>query len=345
MRTELEQFAREIPKVELHLHLEGAIPLETLFGLIQRAGTEPSIKNIIDLRRRLTYTDFQDFVEVWTWKNSFLTEETDFEEMAYQVLSDLSRQNVKYVEAFYSPGDYTGRGLSTHGITECLIRGKERAYGDFGVRCELIVDLIRGLGLETALRTLEAVTPYLGRGVIGIGLGGSEQRFPPDPYADVYEEARKRGFRLTAHAGEAAGPDSIWAAIEKLRVERVGHGVRAGEDPQLVSYLRERQIPLEMCVTSNVRTGVCTSAETHPIGQYFREGLMVTVNSDDPTMFDTSITQEYLLLVQRLGFSAHDLRPVSINGIKASFMADEEKELMESQFEEEWRPLLSKGRS
>jgi adenosine deaminase len=333
------QFVNEIPKVELHLHLEGAIPLQTLFNFIQREGTEPSLETVDDLRKRLAYTDFAHFIDVWVWKNSFIEDERDFDEIAYHVLRDLSAQNVKYVEAFYSPGDYVGRGFSVQGITECLLEGRERARRDFGIRCELVVDVIRGDGPDVALGRLDEVAPYLGKGVVGIGLGGSEADFPADPYEGVFREARARGFSLTAHAGEAAGPESIWACIDKLGVERIGHGVRAREDPRLVSLLKERQVPLEMCVTSNVRTGVVESFEAHPIKQYFQQGLTVTVNSDDPTMFDTSISQEYLILARELGFTAGELRALSLNGVDASFMADGDKELMRSQFEKEWEQL------
>ncbi|MGB3479517.1 MAG: adenosine deaminase [bacterium] len=338
----IEQFVLEIPKVELHLHLEGAIPLETLFDFIQKRGGEPSIKNLDDLRRKLNYTEFAHFIDLWVWKNTFIKEEKDFEEIAYQVLCNLSKQNVKYVEAHYAPGDYWRQGLSEQGITECLIKGKKRAHDDFGIGCELILDICRDNGPEKGMERLNMLKPYLGKGLIGIGLGGSEQIYPADPYADVYEEARERGFRLTAHAGEAAGPESIWAAIEKLGVERIGHGTRANEDPQLVSLLKQRQIPLEICVISNVRTGVCGSIEAHPIKKYFKQGLMVTVNSDDPVMFNTTISQEYLVLVKKLGFTINDLKRLSMNGIKASFMSDKDKQLMEDQFEKEWKQLMSK---
>ena len=338
----IAQLIIEIPKVELHLHLEGAIPLETLFNLIQRKGKEPSIKNLDDLRKNLTYTDFTHFGEVWIWKNTFITEEKDFEEIAYQVLRDLHRQNVRYVEAFYSPGDYWRQGLSAQGITEYLIKGKERASHDFGIKSELIVDLVRNDGPEIGVQRLEELTPYLGKGLIGIGLGGSEREFPAGPYADVYKEAKKRGFRLTAHAGETAGANSIWAAVENLYVERIGHATRANEDPKLISLLQERQIPLEMCVTSNVKRRVCKSVKDHPIKGYLEQGLMVTVNSDDPTMFNTSITQEYLALVQELAFSLSDLKRLTMNSIEASFMPDSDKELMKSQFEREWKQLLNK---
>lgn len=334
----VEQFALKIPKVELHLHLEGAIPLETLVNLIQ--GKEPSIRTVDDLRKKLTYIDFAHFIDVWIWKNTFITEEKDFEDMTYDVLRSLNSQNVKYVEAFYSPSDYHEQGFSTQKITEYVIKGKEKAYHDFNIQCELIIDVVRGNSLDVCMQQLEEVEPYLGKGVIGIGLGGSEQKYPADLYTPAYREAKAKGFRLTAHAGEAAGAESVWAAIKELGVERIGHGVRAYEDPRLVSLLKEKRIPLEMCVVSNVKTGVCPSFADHPIKEYYHKGLLVTVNSDDPTMFNTSITKEYQVLAQELGFSLNDLKCVSFNGIAASFMSDRSKESMKSQFEKEWQQLF-----
>lgn len=339
-REFIGKFIEEMPKTELHLHLEGAIPLETLYELILRGGGDSSIQTIEDLEKKLTYTDFSHFIDVWTWMTTFIKEERNFEEIAYQVLRNLNEQNVKYVEAFYSPGDYWRLGLSVQKITEYMIKGKQRAYNDFGIRSELILDLVRNHGPDVGIQRLEEVTPYLGKGVIGIGLGGSEQKFPADPYAYVYKEAKRRGFRLTAHAGEAVGSDSIWAALKKLRCERIGHGVRAKEDPQLISFLKECQIPLEICVISNVKTKVCESVESHPIKQYYEDGLMVTVNSDDPTMFNTSITQEYLVIAQKLNFTVNDIKQLTMNGIEASFMSEKEKEAMKAQFAREWYQLI-----
>jgi len=335
----IEKFIDAMPKVELHLHLEGAIPHETLLAQIRRKGTEPSIRTVDDLKAKLTYTDFPSFIDLWIWKNTFIQHEEDFGEIAYAMLRGLSRQNVKYVESFYAPGDYSRFGLSTEGITECVIAGKERARSDFGIRCELIVDLIRDHGPEIGMKRLDEVTPYLGKGVIGIGIGGSEQLFPAGPYAEVYREARRRGFRLTAHAGEVAGADSIRSAIEDLGAERIGHGLRAYEDPEVVDMLKARRIPLEMCIISNSRTGVCPSVKEHPIRDYFREGLVVTVNSDDPSMFSSSLTDEYLALSRDLGFTLDEVKQVALNAVRASFLPAGEKAELVSTFESEWADL------
>ena len=332
-----------MPKIELHLHLEGAITLETLFGFIQRRGNNKLIKNLEDLKKRLVYSNFAQFIKVWLWKNNFITEYEDFEELAYRVLQSLSQQNVKYVEAFYSPRDFTLRNkkLSACGITESLIKGKKRAFDDFGIQSELIVDIVRDYGPRMGVSLIKELSRYLGRGLIGIGLGGSEKLFPAGLFTKVYQEARERGFRLTTHAGEADGAKSIWACLNELGAERIGHGLRAYEDPQLISYLQERQIPLEICVVSNIKTRVCKSFKEHPVRNYFKEGLMVTINSDDPTMFDTSITNEYLVLIKKFEFSLEEIRKVDFNSIEASFMTDREKGIMKDMFNREWKELTS----
>ena len=187
MNSKITQLIAEMPKVELHLHLEGAIPLETLLQFIHRKEPHTSIQTLDDLRQKFTFTDFANFIDIWRWKDTFITDERDFENIAYQVLSELHKQQVKYVEAFYAPGGYLQRAnFSVQGITAALIAGKEKAFRDFGIQCELIIDLIRDHGPAKGMDYLDAVTPYLGKGVIGIGLGGSEQQFPADAYAEVY---------------------------------------------------------------------------------------------------------------------------------------------------------------
>jgi adenosine deaminase len=332
----LREFARRIPKVELHLHLEGAIPLPTLLGFIRRAGTEPDVRTVDDLRARLTYPDFQGFLDTWVWKNTFITEVEDFEGMAYAALADLHAQNVPYVEMHYSPGDYRDRGFTVDDVTGAVLAGAARARGYFGIRCALIADLLWGANVEESWRWMEEATPYLGRGVVAVGMGGCEGKSPARAYAELFREARRRGFRLTAHAGEALGPESVRAVVDELEVERIGHGVRAVEDPALLELLKERRIPLEVCVTSNVKTGVYPSAAAHPIRDLFGQGLLITVNADDPTMFHTTLSDEYLLLLRDLGFAPADLRTLSLNGVAASFLPDDEKAALRATFEAEW---------
>ncbi len=316
---------REMPKIELHLHLEGAIPVELLFEFIKNKNPS-EIRNLTELKEKMKFINFEHFIKTWIWQTKFINNESYFKDIAYYVLKNLSEQNVKYVEAFYSPFDFLKNGISVQGITENIIEGKEKAYQDFGVKCNLIADLVRDYGAETGKERLKLLTPYLGKGIIGIGIGGSEQMFPPAPYAKVYQEAKSLGFRLTAHAGEAAGAESVWSVIKDLGVERIGHGVRANEDPQLIEFLAVEQIPLEVCVTSNIKTGVYKSVHEHPIKDYFSKGLLVTINSDDPTMFNTSITEEFLLLYNELGFTIDELKELYFNSVDATFLPQEEKD-------------------
>jgi len=318
-----------VPKVELHLHLEGAIPQEALWQLMQKYGGDPAVPNLEALQRKFQYRDFPHFIETWVWKNRFLREYEDFTLIAEAVAKNLVRQNVKYAEMFYTPSDFFRHGLEVQKLTAAIRTGLGRVKQ---IETALILDFCRDRGAENADRNLDAVNKVKQLGVIGVGIGGSEQNYPPEPFAGVYEKARQLGFHTGAHAGEAAGPESIWGAIRSLKVERIGHGTRAIEDETLVRYLAEKQIPLECCPLSNVRTGVVKSIETHPVKKFFDAGLLVTVNTDDPAMFGNSLAEEYQLLEERLGFSRDEVRTLILNGIEASWLAEKRKQVMTDSF-------------
>jgi adenosine deaminase len=319
----------KIPKVELHLHLEGAIPHYALWELLQKYGGDSSVPNPAALERKFEYRDFPHFIRVWTWKNQFLREYEDFTFIAAAVARDLARQNVRYVEAFYSPADFRRHGLQTLELTEAIRVGLSQVPG---IEVALVADLVRDFGPERAAVTLAEINEARDLGVIGIGIGGSEQEFPPEPFAEVYEEARRLGFHTTAHAGEAAGAESMWGAIRSLRVERIGHGTRAEEDEALLDYLVEHQIPLEMCPLSNVRTGVVNSIEQHPVRRYFERGIAVTINTDDPKMFGNSLAKEYQLLQEKLGFSRDEICTLILQGIQAAWLTEDRKQQLVEEF-------------
>ena len=324
-----------VPKVELHLHLEGAIPHEALWQLIQKYGGDPAVPTIAALQRKFQYRDFPHFIETWVWKNKFLREYDDFTLIAEAVAQNLVAQNVKYAEMFYSPLPFLQQGLETRKLTEAIRAGLGRVKQ---IETELILDFSRDSGVPDAEKNLGAVMELKALGVIGVGLGGSEQKYPPELYTKIYEKARLTGFHTTAHAGEAAGPESIWGAIRSLKVERIGHGTRAIEDESLMRYLAEKQIPLECCPLSNVRTGVVKSIEDHPVKKFFDAGLLVTVNTDDPAMFGNSLAQEYQMLEERLGFSRDEVRKLILNGIKAAWLTENRKKLLTDKFvkDENW---------
>ncbi len=324
-----------VPKVELHLHLEGAVPHAALWELIRKYGGDATVPDLAALERRFTYRDFPHFIETWVWKNGFLRDYEDFTLIAEAVARDLAGQNIRYAEAFYSPSDFFRHGLETQKLTEAIRAGLSRVPQ---TEIALVADLCRDRGPETAATQLAELGETKGLGVIGVTIGGSEQDYPPEPFAGVYEEARSRGFHTSAHAGEAAGPESIWGAIRSLGVERIGHGTRATEDERLLDYLAENRIPLEVCPLSNVRTNVVTSIELHPVRRFFERGIVVTINTDDPRMFGNSLAEEYHLLEQRLGFTRGETQALILQGIHASWLPENKKQQLAEQFrsDENW---------
>lgn len=313
---------KHVPKIELHLHLEGAIPHATLWELVQKYGGDPDVPDVRVLRRKFRYRDFPHFLDTWIWKNQFLREYDDFAFIAEAVARDLAGQSIRYVEAFYSPPDFARRGLEVQPLTAAIRSGLDRVPE---IRVSLVADLVRDFGPERAADTLADVAEVRDLGVIGVGIGGSEHEHPPEPFEAVFEAARDLGFHTSAHAGEVAGATSVWGAVRILRVERIGHGTRAQEDEALIRYLAEHQIPIEMCPISNVRTGVVASIDEHPIRRYYDRGLAVTVNTDDPKMFGNSLAEEYELLMERLGFSRADIRTLILNAADAAWLPDPEK--------------------
>jgi adenosine deaminase len=232
------------------------------------------------------------------------------------------------VEAFYSPGDFARHGLEVQETTVAIRRGLAEVDD---IEVLLIADLIRDFGPENADRTLRQVNEVRDQGVIGIGIGGSEHEHPPEPFAEVYDRARSMGLRTTAHAGEAAGPESVWGAIRALRVDRIGHGLRAAEDPELVQFLAEHQIPVELCPLSNVRTGVIASVDDHPVLDYLDRGLLVCINTDDPKMFHNSLVDEFSEL-RKIGLERDDVRSLILNGIRASWLPEDRKSALSAEF-------------
>ncbi len=311
-----------VPKTELHLHLEGAIPLHAMRELMKKYGGDPSVADENALRERFTFRDFPHFIETWVWKNGFIREYEDFTFIAREIASDLARQKVVYAEVFYSPAGFADAGLDTREITLAIDKGLKAVKG---TEVALILDFIRDLGPERAERTLAEVFEVKSCGVIGVGIGGMERDFPAGLFTAVYGKARKLGFRLTAHAGEAAGAQSIRDALESLGAERIGHGVRAYEDEELLRQLVKHGIPLEMCPISNVKTGVVARMEEHPVRRYFDLGIAVTISTDDPMMFGNSLEAEYESLVRVFGFSRKEIRELMANSIRASWMPEEKK--------------------
>jgi adenosine deaminase len=316
-----------VPKVELHLHLEGAIPYDVLWELVKKYGGDPSVKNLQALNDKFVFRDFPHFIETWMWKNRFIREYDDFTLFAEAVARDLASQNIRYAEMFFTPSDFRRQKLVTQKITAAVREGLDKVIG---IKINLICDFCRDAGIENAARNLAEINEVKQFGVIGFTIGGSEQSFPPKPFAEVYEKARLLGFHTSAHAGEAAGAASVWGAIRSLKVERIGHGTRIFEDPKLVDYIAESGIPLEVCPISNVKTRVVNSVKKHPVRRYFDRGIIITINTDDPKMFGNSLAEEYRALQSELDFSQEDIRKLILNGIQASWLPENDKKKLNS---------------
>jgi adenosine deaminase len=317
------EWLTRLPKVELHLHLEGAIPNATLWQLVQKYGGDPRVSRLEDLPGLFHYRDFPEFIDRWLWKQGFLREYDDFELIGRAVAADLARQRIWYAEAHFSPADVAANGLAAPEVALAIRRGLA-AVPDVVVA--LIADLVRDKGPRAAGRTLEQISEVAKQaGVLGIGLGGSEQIYPPEPFGPVYERARALGLRTTAHAGEVAGPESIWSAIRVLHVDRIDHGTRAVDDPSLVVYLAERRLPVTSCPGSNLRTGVVASIADHPVRRLFDAGVLVSVNTDDPAMFGLSLAGEYQALNGALGFTAAEIRQLVLNAVESCWLPDRQK--------------------
>jgi aminodeoxyfutalosine deaminase len=314
-------FIRQLPKAELHLHLEGAVEPSTLFELRKRHGDQATLAETEALYR---YTDFQSFLMAFKEVSAHLRGPDDYELITYDLMRRLKEETVLHAEVYVAVGVCLYRKQDFAAIFEGLERGRVRGAREFGVSLLWIFDATRHFGVESAQQVFELAARYRDRHVVGIGIGGDEQKAPPELFRGVYQYAEDNGLRLTAHAGETASPESIWGALN-LHAERIGHGVTAAQDPDLIEELAYRQIPIEICLTSNVRTGACKAIAEHPAKSYFDQGLMITLNTDDPALFGTTLAREYRLAQDTFGFTDEHLRELARNSFEASFLPAEKK--------------------
>ncbi|HEV8523352.1 MAG TPA: adenosine deaminase, partial [Terriglobales bacterium] len=268
--------------------------------------------------------DFTGFLQAFKTVTELLRTPEDYELITYHLVERLRAENVLHAEVYVSVGVTLWRELDFDVIFDGLERGRARGEQDFGVSLLWIFDAVRQFGPEAARQVAEKAAELRDRHVVGFGIGGDERRGPPELFRAVYEYAANAGLHLTVHAGETCGPESIWGALN-LKAERIGHGLTAGLDRELVAELAERQVPLEICLSSNLHTGCCRKLEEHPVRSYFDQGLMVTLNTDDPAMFRTSLGREYQLAQRVFGFTDEHLREMARNAFEASFLAPEEK--------------------
>jgi adenosine deaminase len=332
------ELVKALPKVEQHVHIVGSVRPETLFWLAEQADANMPFETVEEVHQFFQYRDFPHFISVYTMVVNCITEEDQFERITYEMLEGDAQCNVRYVEASFSAPDHVFKGLEYSRMLEAINRGIHRAQDDFGIQCNIRVDLVRNYGPEVGMVVLDWIESK-GDNIVSIDIGGSEHKFPPKTFKHVYLRAKEMGLHLVAHAGEAAGPQSIWDAVRHLNVERIGHGLSASNDTRLMDCLFERGIVIEMCPTSNIKTGVVSSLQKHPIKTFLGRGLTVTVNTDDPSMFDTDMNNEYLQLHRKLNFTIPELFKLSLNAINSSFLPEKQKMNMRESFTKEYQHL------
>ena len=322
-------FIRQLPKAELHLHLEGAIDPATLVELREKHGDRVTLSDVDSLYRS---QDFPAFLQAFKNVTEHLRTPEDYELITYRLMQHLKQQNILHAEVYVSVGVCLWRKQDFSAIFEGLDRGRARGARDFGISLLWIFDAVRQFGVEEAQEVFELAVRFQDRHVVGVGIGGDEQKAPPELFRSVYGYAEDNGLRLTAHAGETGPAESIWGALN-LRAERIGHGLSAAQDPDLIEELAYRQIPIEICLTSNLRTGVCKSIAEHPAKSYFDQGIMIILNTDDPAMFGTSLSREYQVAQQTFAFTDEHLRELARNSFEASFLPAEKKLEFLNQFD------------
>jgi len=321
-------FIRRLPKAELHLHLEGTVTPETLVELSRRH--DGAALDLDQARALYAYQDFTGFLLAFKAISEHLQTPDDYELIAWRMIERLAAQGVVHAEVYVSVGVvYYWRRCAFEPLFEGMERARLRAERELGITVYWIFDAVRHFGPEEAAKVFrKAAEMRLDYpSIIGIGIGGDERRTGAEPFRDLYAEARGAGLRLTAHAGETTGPEAIWGALN-IGAERVGHALSAIHDPELMEILAVRQVPLEICVTSNLKTACCLRPEDHPLRRYFDAGLMVTVNSDDPALFHSDLAQEYERAQQYYGFTEEHLRELAANSIEASFLPAERKVML-----------------
>ena len=326
-RAHLLSLLRAAPKAELHIHIEGSLEPELIFELAKRNGIALPYASVEALRAAYAFTDLQSFLDVYYAGASVLITEDDFDAMAWAYFERAARDNVVHCEIFFDPQTHTARGIDMGVVIRGLDRAARRAEAELGLSVRLILCFLRHLSEEDALATLEAALPYRDK-FIGVGLDSSEMGHPPEKFERVFARARAAGLRLVAHAGEEGPPAYVWSALDTLHVERIDHGVRCVEDPELVARLARERMPLTVCPLSNVKLCVFDKLDRHNIPALLEAGLCVTVNSDDPAYFGGYVNDNFVQLFESLPqLTARDAYTMLRNSFEGSFVDDEDKGL------------------
>jgi aminodeoxyfutalosine deaminase len=334
------KFIERMPKVELHVHLEGSVQPQTLLKLASRHNIVLPADNLESLREWYTFRDFNHFLDIYMAISSCLRTVEDIELITREFLVGQAEQNIIYSEVTFTPyNQYLTNGLGFHEQMDAINRAREWGEREVGVRMGIIMDIPRQVtSSEGDVIANWAVERY-GDGLVGLGLGGPELGNPPQKFQSAFDQVRTSGIPCILHAGEIDGTTSIWSAIEVADSQRIGHGVRAIEDKYLMNFLRDKQIPLEVCPTSNICLKVFPSMAEHSLPQLLEQGLYVTINSDDPPMFNTTLTNEYIICQKTWNWNREIIEQLVLNALDVTLMSRDEKKKMQYEYRKQFGDL------
>jgi adenine deaminase len=321
----MEAFLMELPKAELHLHIEGTLEPGLAFEMARRNRVDLPYADEHAVRRAYVFEDLQSFLDIYYAACSVLVSERDFYELTLEYLRRAVSQGLRHAEIFFDPQTHTDRGIDFTTVVDGISGALADGGRELGVTSRLIMCFLRHLSAEAAMETLETALPHRDK-IIGVGLDSSEKGNPPVKFRDVYDRARAEGFLAVAHAGEEGPPEYIWQARDVLKVQRVEHGVKCTEDERLVERLVAEQMPLTVCPFSNVKLRIFPELRQHNFAQMLRRGLFVTINSDDPAYFGGYIGENYVGTAKALGLTVEEMIRVARNSFSASFIPDAEKQ-------------------
>ncbi|MBY7922335.1 adenosine deaminase [Vibrio fluvialis] len=320
----MKEFIQQLPKVELHLHIEGSLEPELMFDLAQRNQIAIPFSSPDEVRAAYQFSNLQSFLDIYYQGANVLIHEQDFFDLTWAYLLRCQQDNVMHTEIFFDPQTHTARGIAFETVINGITQALEKGQQELGISSQLIMCFLRHLSEADAMLTLQQALPYKDK-IVGVGLDSSEAGHPPEKFQQVFRQAREAGFIAVAHAGEEGPALNIRNAIDLLGVQRVDHGVRCVEDAALVQELKQTRMPLTVCPLSNLKLKVFTEMEQHNIVDLLRQGLCVTINSDDPAYFGGYMTDNFMAVAKAHPMSHQELAQFTLNAIEASFISDAEK--------------------
>lgn len=329
----MDKFIEGLPKVELHLHIEGSLEPDLMFSLAQRNKIKIPFNSVEEVKQAYNFSNLQDFLDIYYQGMNVLQTEQDFYDLTMAYLKKVAAQNVMHTEMFFDPQGHTERGVKfetvVNGITRALADGEK----NLGVSSKLIMCFLRHLSEESALKTLDEARPFKDK-IFGVGLDSSEKGHPPSKFERVFAKAKAEGYKVVAHAGEEGPPEYVWEALDKINVDRVDHGNRSLEDDKLVARLVKDEMALTVCPLSNLKLCVVKDMKNHPLKKMLVLGLKATINSDDPSYFGGYMNENFKAVTDALGLTKQDLATITRNSIEASFLERAQKDAMLKKLED-----------